>query len=267
MPLGLYGLYRFPKVIPSLLLLISALAAFLSFSLTQIPQGTYIYAFSAAILFSLISASFWILHHRALSLKTTEDNIGNEVSISAVVDSVGSALGLVIGGGALAYGAVLAPVAFFIMFFAGTTCLYITNKKITANIKEKQFNPLQKIKNTNISISLMTAFHGFVQLTCSSSAPVWLGMLGAKSLLTGALMAINVIIDFIVSPFIGHFFHNRKKQEMKIGSALITLGWLPFIFLQNAFYTHYPIFFGRAEKISFMSVFYPDGMQIKVYQG
>ncbi len=236
MPGALFFIQRFWGLHIFLALIsLSAISAISALFLLKLEAGSYLYAFCGSFLFSLISVTFWSFHHVCMLFRTTDDNVGNEVSICGFCDGLGSAAGLFLGGLVLSISLSGGILIFFMAMFLATLCLLFVVLHIDPPDRKTPYHPIKNILNTDLDHSAMTAFHGVIQFFCVFSAPVWLAMLGAKSLLTGFLMGLNILLEFITSPFIGHIFHQDKKHEAKIGAALLATGWLPLTVFQNAF--------------------------------
>ena len=235
MQLYLFLLHRFrgPKALFALIAL-GTIGSAASYSLLVLPQGSLLYALLSGFLFSMVSAGFWSLHHAAMTIYTSDQNIGNEIAICGIFDSIGSAMGFLAGGLVLAAGFSSGFALFFTTMLLASVCLALSLRGMKQTADVKPYNPIEKIKNGCPKRTGMTLFHGAVQFFSSFAAPVWLGMLGAKSAFAGFLMSLNIVLQFLVSPVIGHLFHQQKEQEVKIGAAFLTAGWLPLLIFQKA---------------------------------
>lgn len=185
------------------------------------------------VFFSVMSAPFWAGFHLGMICHTTDENMGNEVSISSIILFSGGMSGGIFSGIALAYfpGVFVGLLLFSAMFVATLFQMILMWYTDTSPVKATPFKPFKLIPKQKMML-WATAQEGVFQFLTSFSAPVWMWFIGIKSVAMGFLISLQGAMKFLVSPLAGHFFHERKTRDMLFGGFLKPLGWLPWIIFQ-----------------------------------
>ena len=179
-------------------------------------------------MFSVFSAPFWLFYHVMVIHSSTHDNLGNEVAIANLGIAFGSIFGYAAGGIIMTFmpGNWYIFVSFSLMVFASAVLAFTiptqdTPYRVGGILKSLTDKPWRTFN---------TGLDGAFGFLVSFFAPVWLGFLGLTSLVVGAASAINVALKVFVSPVIGHWIHTTEARESKTGAAMMTAGWLPWLF-------------------------------------
>lgn len=77
-----------------------------------------------------------------------------------------------------------------------------------------------------------TAQEGVFQFLIGFFAPVWMYVLGIKSVTMGLLLSLQGVIKLVLSPIAGHLFHENKSRDIVFGACIKPLGWIPWILVQ-----------------------------------
>ncbi|MEM6781096.1 MAG: MFS transporter [Pseudomonadota bacterium] len=199
-------------------------------------------AFLFSLLFSLFSASFWLLYHVLVIHSSSDANLGNEVSIANIGSSIGSMIGYFIGGLIFAF----LPGTWFVMLcFAGllgSSILLLSAIPLESPVQTRSGNVFQSLFHKPWQ-SVNTMLDGASHFLISFFAPVWLGFIGLSSVATGIVSALGIACKIASSPFTGHWFHTTKMREGKVGATLITAGWAPWAVIQSPFVLLWSYFF------------------------
>lgn len=236
MPGGFYLISRFwgwPCFLS--LLILSAAAGIIAFFTTGLPKDTLLYPVYMAFLLSGSSCSFWVLFHAALTFSVSDKNIGNDVSISGVIASMGNAVGLLLTGFIMIQASDITAPLLYSFLTAASFLLCLALAKQQKPDFSKGFHPINTIKQGCGFRTKMTIYHGIKQFLSFFAAPAWLAVLGVTSIVTGLLLAFNILIHLLSSPFLGHIFHLNKAQEIKAGTGFVLAGWLPWLISQNSY--------------------------------
>ncbi len=185
------------------------------------------------LIFSFISAPFWSSFHLNMLCHTSDDNMGNEVSISSIVLFFGSTLAFLCAGVALTYmpGAMFVLVCFGFLII-GTIFFALAGRgRSIDHLQRKPFKIIASMRK-NTSMVKATFMEGVFQFLTGFFAPVWMWAVGIKSLTMGMLMSFQGIAKLVISPLAGHLFHENKGRDVVLGAMLKPLGWIPWIFIQ-----------------------------------
>lgn len=235
MPLALYGFHKLRRKTAYAVMFvvqIFCMAVINAHPEWLFARDVLVIAF-VGLVFSLISAPFWASYHLSMLISTSDDNMGNEVSISSIVMFLGSTCAYLCAGAALTY----MPGAFFVLIcfgflIVGTVALGISVcKRDIADLRAKPFNILASLRK-NPSMIKATFMEGVFQFLTGFFAPVWMWAVGIKSMTMGLLMSFQGIAKLVISPLSGHLFHENKGRDVVLGAALKPLGWVPWIFVQ-----------------------------------
>lgn len=190
-------------------------------------------AFINGILFTIISAPFWALFHIMMIQSSSDENLGNEISVALIGINIGNLLGSVSGGLALAFlPGYLYMLFCFAAFVVATTLLAKTIPEEGKRIEQKTMLESITLKPWR---TINTMLDGSFHFLGSFFLPVWLGFIGIGSVMTGFLAGANILSRLIISPFAGHLSLGSKAMESKIGAILKTIGWGPWLFTLSPF--------------------------------
>lgn len=235
MPLALYTIYKLKRrfAFPFMLVLQAATMAY-AFQNPNVIVGTDMLSVAlAGLAFSIMAAPFWSSFHTCMLAHTSDDNIGNEVSVSGIILFCGGTLAIIGSGFALEYfpGPVYVLTCFASMMI-GTMGFAISLHRFDMSpFREKSFSLIEAFKKHKAKCNA-TATEGLFQFLTSFFAPVWMWAIGIKSVTMGLLLASQGLIKLVVSPLAGHLFHEDKSRDVVLGATIKPLGWLPWIFIQ-----------------------------------
>ncbi len=217
-------------------------------------------AFAFGLLFTLFSGPYWLFYHALMIHSSTDHNLANEVSIAAIGTSIGSIFGYFIGGIIFAF----LPGTWFVMF-----CFVIMVASAALLVSAIPKEPPASARKGSMLRSLLsrpwrslnTVMDGALNFLTSFFEPFWLGFIGLSSVATGTVTALGVLSRLVLSPITGHWFHTTKLRESKVGSAMITAGWVPWVAVQSPWVLIWSFFFWTTG-----SHMYSVGLQSRWYQ-
>lgn len=234
-PLGYFSFYKLKRKNACIMMIgFQLLAIALLANFTDVLRGasTFHLALVAGMI-SMVSFPFWVIFHINMIAHSSDDNVGNEVAITDICYFCGSTLAILASGLFLTF----APGPAFILIcsiclFLGTLCLSLAGLKYRkCQIAQDGFNLWHAARDNKIQL-FGTATEGVFQFLQSFCAPVWLWFLGLNGMMMGVLLALRGAIKFITSPLAGHLFHEGRGRDMRIGSWLKTIGWVPWVLIQ-----------------------------------
>jgi MFS family permease len=214
---------------------VQVIVAFYLYFFAQFLHGNvnWISTIEAALIFSLMSVPFWSSFHLNMLCFTSDQNRGNEVSVSQLVSFLGSMSGTLFSGFALAYLDMrYSMLGLFIILLLSTLIMaFISWKKDMSFLLNRPFNLIEAARTKKLQL-LATMQEGVFQFLIGFFAPVWMWVLGIKSVTIGLLLSLQGIIKLCLSPIAGHLFHENKSRDIVLGASIKPLGWLPWIFIQ-----------------------------------
>ena len=236
MPLAFYALYKFPIKYTSRFMLLMQLGvmAFILYQPETLSGTTPVQTAQIAVLFAMMAVPFWSMFHLNMLCHTSDDNLGNEVSVSGLVNFAGGTLATLSSGIALTYfhGPVFVTICFAALTISLILMSFIPRQSQVNAVREGKDFSLPQALRRNKELSMATVQEGIFHFFTSFSTPIWLWAIGVKSMMMGILLSVQGATKFIVSPIAGHLFHENKSREIMIGAALKPLGWIPWIIIQ-----------------------------------
>lgn len=188
-------------------------------------------AFVSSVLLAAMMLPFWISYHAVMIEFTSDDNSGNDVSVSLIGMGIGTILGSFCGGVALEYFQsnwyiVLSMIA----IFAGTILQMTLVHKDNFNLKGGRIIDSFIKRPHRTANTMMDGVCGFLIVM---AAPVWLGAIGMKGFGTGIAAALQTLLKILLSPFTGVLTNAGKGRETTYGAMMNTFGWLPWLLIQS----------------------------------
>lgn len=233
MPVAFIGLRKFKNTKFFRLLVfiqIVMLAALLYVQNLTLPSVTG--AFTYSVLLATMMMPFWIAYHAVMIEFTSEDNRGNDVSVSLIGMGIGSIIGTSCGGAVLQYfGENHWYIAIsMIAIFGGTILQMSLIRKDNFNLKGGKLMDSFTKRPYRTMNTLMDGVCGFLIVM---AAPIWLGAIGMKALGTGVASSLQTLLKIVLSPYTGVLTNANKGRETTYGSMMNTLGWLPWLLFQS----------------------------------
>jgi len=209
------------------------------FAILAFPGTLSVSGFStglvAGLILSLISESFWMAYHALMLSRTTRNERGYQVSAAALYQKIGTALGSVCAGIVLyfAYGqAFIVICSLLLLGITGTLLFMILRTNFNQIIPDSEDGMLA-LALQNPALLLLTIFQGALVSLNSFFAPVWMKMMGFTSILTGTLIASEVLVRLMVSRMAGTLYHGRRGREISSGALVQAAGWTPWVFFTS----------------------------------
>jgi len=235
-----YLLYAFEKyklrhfIIPLAIIKIAALGLFLSYHDFILTDINFTKGALLAVLNIIMSATFWLFHHRLMIEYLSDDNHGNDISVAEFALNIGALIGAVAGGWAVAaMGFTGALVICFVLMMAAIIIYFHLMARRPLEKKPFAFFDMYKTIFENISRSSNMIVFSANHFLLYFFAPVWMAAIGLSSIKTGIVIALQSLIKFLASPIVGYLTNRNKGEETLIGATSKTLGWLPWLFSQS----------------------------------
>lgn len=234
-----YLFYAFEKFRRTALILtlmgikVVSLTFFLSYGDIIMHDINFVKGSILGILNVVMSATFWLFHHRLMIEYSSDDNRGNEVSIAEFAINVGALIGAIGGGySIMAIGGKETLTICFVLMWLAIGIYGMLLYKTPLKQKPYPFFKIYRLVFEDVSRSLNTALYAANHFLLSFLAPVWMAAIGISGLGTGIVLALQSLIRFVASPFVGHLTNKNKADETIIGATIKAAGWLPWIFSQ-----------------------------------
>lgn len=208
-----------------------------------------------ALYMPLVGVPYWMAYHLMMVLYTSDKNRGNEVSVGMNVFFLGAVLGSLIAGLALEYaqGLWLVFTAAALIVIATIYFTFHLSFKIDLGNKLDQLSSrrpfLDHIRERPRRF-LQSMVAGAGEYMTMFFVPAWIKIMGMSGLAAGLIQGLVLLMRTLVSPLTGHFVGKEKGGEIRLGGALITAGWVPWLFTSN------PLAFGVS------SLFWSAGGQL-----
>jgi hypothetical protein len=185
-------------------------------------------AFMVGCNLALISAPFWMSYHVLMVQHTTDDNRGNEVSVSGLGMGIGSIVGALTSGVALYYEIV--DVYVFICMLAMLLSTIVMMRLIPHDRTSFRKMNIYRSLVSRPRRSLNTIMNGCFDSLTGFLLPVWLKVIGLTGLGVGLFSALQFLLKIIISPFTGKLVKMNRGHESQLGAAINIAGWLPWLF-------------------------------------
>jgi hypothetical protein len=91
--------------------------------------------------------------------------------------------------------------------------------------------PFHKVIISSPNRAFNTFIEGAATTTNIFLTPVWLSALSMAGLTVGVLYALQMTLQFLISPFAGHLTNAGRANESILGGSLYALGWFPWLFI------------------------------------
>lgn len=188
-------------------------------------------AFAKSVLLATMMLPYWISYHAVMIEFTSDDNSGNDVSVSLIGIGIGTILGSFCGGAALQYFQSNWYIVISLACILGGTIMQMSLvHRDNFNLKGGKIIDSFIKRPHRTANTIMDGICGFLIVM---AAPVWLGAIGMKGLGTGIAASAQTILKIVLSPFTGVLTNAGKGRETTYGSIMNTLGWLPWLVLQS----------------------------------
>lgn len=230
-PIGVYGIGRVkdPVLYGAYLLLVVCALGFI------MAQGGQVSPLEAGLLFAVAVSPFWAVFHVMFATATTDDNIGNEVSLAGTGMTVGMTFGFVLGGLCSQYDLeAIGMIAGFGVLIVSTAALVLRamttgfsrNLRESGAMDETLFGAFKRCRYRSIGVFL----EGIFQLPSGNLWIVYLSLSGIAAGAVGIWQGVMVLARVVVTPFAGALVNHGRRREMLLGSGLNLLGWTPFLY-------------------------------------
>ncbi len=230
-----FNLLKFIKFKTYCLFIIPLQIAILAwFFLVGVPDSPL----AVSAMLTIVDAPFWIGFHIAMLLNTTDDNRGNEVTLSDAGITIGMVAGTLLGGFALQLGfGSWVVIAGGLTSFAGWAVVVWLLLDLE---KQGPLMPPQEGKRSEIDVfrtdparAIGSVMEGIFQTVTGIVMPVFLKFLGAGGALTGLLQASSAVLKVVMSPVTGYLVNEGKGRDATAGALLKVVGWAPWIFIKT----------------------------------
>jgi hypothetical protein len=185
---------------------------------------------------ALASTGYWQAFHLAMTAQTSDRGRGYEVSLSQIFQTVGGIAGSLAGGAASAwhFGPGTALVGFVVQIAA--TIMFFRSiprpKSSDAQVAHGQVQATRLRDEIfgNPQRSFLTLLDGVYAVMADVLLPAWLKLIGIAALGVGVVNALRTAMQIVAAPLTGKFFAADKQAELRLGSTLGLIGWLPWCF-------------------------------------
>jgi len=197
-------------------------------SLSHDPLGL---AFGIA----LSGTAYWQVYHLAMTAQTSEAGRGYEVSLAQILMTLGSAAGAVVGGlaAATAQDISLVLYAYILQLIASLIfCLLIPpaqRKTVQRQEGQVSVSSLWHEVVHHPYRTVTTLVEAVYSLLGEILRPAWLKLIGVAALGVGVVSGLVIIMQAVMAPLAGKFYTDDKLMEMRWGSALLGVAWLPWV--------------------------------------
>lgn len=120
---------------------------------------------------------------------------------------------------------------FFLLLVSVCVLAVVAWNKDIDSLRQRPFNLIDAAKSKKMQLAA-TMQEGVFQFLIGFFAPVWMWVLGIKSVTMGILLSVQGIIKLCFSPIAGHLFHENKSHDIVLGASIKPLGWIPWMFIQ-----------------------------------
>lgn len=217
------------------------IAVTLASLLYVVLKGGDLSPLEAGAFYAVFVSPFWAVYHIMFAVATSDENIGNEISLAGTGMTVGITLGSLAGGvcsqlelesaGAVLGFFIVAGATLSLIFRAGSTGL-IGRLRQSGAIDETLWEALKRCKYR----SLGSFLEGIFNIVGGNLWIVYLRFAGISAAAVGAWQAVMVVSKIVITPFAGDLVNHGKRREMVLGAGLNLLGWTPFLFGAQSFF-------------------------------
>lgn len=204
-------------------------------------RGGAVAPLEAGFFYALFVSPFWAVYHIMFAVATSDENMGNEISLSGTGMTVGITFGSLAGGVCSQLGLEAAGmIVGFLIVGAATTGLIvraissnlIDRLRQTGAIDETMWAALKRCKYR----SLGSLLEGIFNIVGGNLWILYLRLAGISAAAVGAWQALMVVSKIIITPFAGALVNHGRRREMVLGAGLNLLGWTPFLFGAHSFF-------------------------------
>jgi hypothetical protein len=120
---------------------------------------------------------------------------------------------------------------FIILFISTIIMAFVAWNRDISFLRARPFNLIKAAEAKKLQL-FATMQEGVFQFLIGFFAPVWMWVLGIKSVTMGLLLSVQGVIKLFLSPIAGHLFHENKSRDIILGAAIKPLGWIPWIIIK-----------------------------------
>lgn len=179
--------------------------------------------------------AYWQALHLAMTAHASDAGRGYEVTLSQIMMTTGAALGFALGGWCAAKGFSIQIAAYAVMLQLAATLIYcrliprsnsashtVSEGEISApSLRHELFGDSRR--------TILTMVEAVYTLMADILRPAWLKLAGVAALGVGLVSAIIIVIQAVVAPLAGKFYHNSRMAELRWGSLMLAIGWVPWV--------------------------------------
>ena len=185
---------------------------------------------------ALASTGYWQAFHLAMTAHTSDHGRGYEVSLSQIFQTLGGIAGSLVGGAASAlhFGSGVALIGFGVQIAATFMfCRTIPRPQTDGAVPvagQIQATCLRHEMFGNRQRTLLTLLDAVYGVMVDILMPAWLKLIGVAAFSVGVVNALRTAIQIFAAPLTGKFYAADQQAELRLGSALGLVGWLPWCF-------------------------------------
>ena len=202
-------------------------------------SGIFGDTFFAGVILSFVTEPFWVIYHYLMLKLTSAENRGHEVSVAELGLQIGSAVGALGAGMMLTFmpGYIFPIFAGFLMIVPTSLLSILSTQNFeppSAAEAQTSFLAPYIVLFQQWRLSLATIMQGVLEGLTVYYAPLWMKLLGFSAIIMSSLTSAKLIARILISPLTGHLFEKKNREELKLGSAIYIISWLPWLVLSNA---------------------------------
>tara|TARA_Y100001001_G_scaffold164665_1_gene197898 strand:+ start:1447 stop:2619 length:1173 start_codon:yes stop_codon:yes gene_type:complete len=202
-------------------------------------SGIFGDTFFVGVILSFVTEPFWVIYHYLMLKLTSAENRGHEVSVAELGLQIGSAVGALGAGMMLTFmpGYIFPIFAGFLMIVPTSLLSILSTQNFeppSAAEAQTSFLAPYIVLFQQWRLSLATIMQGVLEGLTVYYAPLWMKLLGFSAIIMSSLTSAKLIARILISPLTGHLFEKKNREELKLGSAIYIISWLPWLVLSNA---------------------------------
>ncbi|MDD3287699.1 MAG: hypothetical protein PHX43_01655 [Alphaproteobacteria bacterium] len=174
-----------------------------------------------AVGFALLTSSFWAAYHIRFAIKQSRENYGPETAFSSLVMVMSGSAGSFLAGWMLHSNNYTASIVISSLPLLIATQILIM-KIPRSNLIKRGWRMIKRRRPS----SRMSVYCGILHAVQDSALPVWLRIMNVSPIVTGFMMGIRPFLGLILTPAIGHLVQKGSMGAVRVGGALVMVGWL-----------------------------------------
>jgi MFS family permease len=184
-------------------------------------------ALGLSVAYSCSAMAYWTAYHLCMFTHSSANNRGNEVAIAYTVMGLGSGLGYLVSGLTLQAGHVsLGLIIAFLSLGIGTFLLLRLLKTPSEKLENYWMEFHLSLKRADLLARMLAISVGMSDVLCIFLFPSWLKFKGVEPKTAGGILALQVIVRIILTPFAGGMTNQMHGQEVILGMFLFLVGWI-----------------------------------------